>query len=108
MIKMEQKIFIPKTAKYTYPIVVLFEPPVNSSFIQLVDSAGNTFQDGKLEGRRAGEISVFVYRPIKILEKDGSPVPQKHLIIGEKIICKVQVIDAAGKKISKEGEVTVE
>ena|SRR3990167_1060271 len=106
---MTQKTFIPKTGKYTYPLVVLFEPPVKSSTMQLIDSDGRIFQDGKLENKRSSEISVFLYRPMKLLEgADGSPISQKHLSIGDKIICKVQYISSDGIKSESQGEVTVE
>ena len=106
---MVQKIFIPKTGKYTYPLVVLFEPPVKSSFMQLIDSDGRIFQDGKLENKRSSEITVFLYRPIRILEgENGEPIHQKHLSIGDKVTCKVQFISSDGTKGESEGVVLVE
>lgn len=105
---MVQKIFIPKKGKYTYPLVVLFDPPVRSSYIKLIDSDGNEFQDGKLEGRRSSEISVFLYRPMKLIETKSGVIKQPHLKIGDVVKCKIKVIDSKGEACESEGDVLVE
>lgn len=105
---MAQKIFIPKTGKHTYPLVVLFEPPVKSSYMKLIDSKGRVFQDGKLEGRRSSEISVFLYRPMKLIETKSGVEKQTHLEIGEIVKCKIKVIDSKGETMEMEGDVKVE
>lgn len=103
----ETKIYIPKKAKYTYPLVVLFEPPVLSSFIQLCNEDGTVFQSGELKEKRASEISLFTYRPKKIIEVDGEPVQQTHLKIGDKILVKVQAFDSGRNKFEAEELVEV-
>lgn len=105
---MVQKIYIPKKGKHTDPLVVLFDPPVKSSYMQLISKDGTVFQDGKIEGKRSSEIAVFLYRPMKLIETKEGLFQQKHLKPGEIVKCKVRVIDSTGAETKAEGDVLVE
>lgn len=105
---MPTKIKIPSTCVHTEALRVIVDPECSKMYIQLVDTVtGNVFQDGKIENRRGREIAIFMFRNLELIEKDGELVEQKHLTKGEKVLCKVRVIDDQGEEIKKEQLVEV-